>query len=85
MKKFFIVFIIFAILIGVGIWFIGKSNKNENSNPEISKENTSQNARTNETENTEETKTPEEIQNSENEKSNQETGEKTSPIYDFKI
>ena len=27
MKKFFIVFIIFAILIGVGIWFIGKSNK----------------------------------------------------------
>ena len=49
MKKFFIVFIIFAILIGAGIWFIGKSNKNENSNPEISKENTSQNAQTNET------------------------------------
>ena len=75
MKKFFIAFIIFAILIGAGIWFIGKSNKNENSNPEISKENTSQNAQTNETENTEETKTPEETQNSENEKSNQETGE----------
>ena len=75
MKKFFIIFIIFAIVIGAGIWFIGKSNKNENSDPKISKENTSQNAQTNETQNTEETKPLEETRNPENEKTNPETAE----------